>query len=311
MRIFVTGATGFLGRHLVPELQAAGHQVVALVRTYERARALPKGVRAVPGDVTKPEGFRSALAGCEAVIHAAAAWSAGADARQRAWLQAINVEGTRAVLDAALAAGVGRVLHISSASVYGAVIAPVAEGAELPARTVQTEYQRTKRTGHALARARAIEGAPVVIAVLGVTFGPGDASLTGEWLHRLRAGRLWWAPGPDCRRNWAHVTDVARGLRLALEGGQPGGTYHLGGDPLSVSEFLGLAARSYHQPGPRVWVSSGLARRLARLFSDRWPAQAERWRPWAGVSYLLDTARTRSALGWAARPVEQGLAELG
>jgi dihydroflavonol-4-reductase len=257
----------------------------------------------VPGDVTKPEGFRSALAGCEVVIHTAAAWSAGVNARQRARLQAINVEGTRAVLDAALAARVGRVLHVSSASVYGAVTAPAAEGAELPEGNIQTEYQRTKRAGHALARARATEGAPVVIAVPGVTFGPGDASRTGEWLHRLRAGRLWWAPGPDCRRNWAHVTDVVRGLRLALELGEPGATYHLGGDPLSVREFLGRAARSYHQPEPRVWVSSAMARRLAQLFGDRWPAQAERWRPWAGVSYLLDTTRTRSALDWTPRAV--------
>jgi len=311
MRIFLTGATGFIGRHLVRELGAAGHQVVALVRTYERARALPHGVRMVPGDVTKPDSYRSVLGRCDAALHVAAAWSVGANTRQRAWLQAINVDGTRAVLAAALAAGVGRVVHVSSASVYGHADRPVPEGQGLVGNRLQTEYQRSKWAGHAHAADLAAEGAPIVIAVPGVTFGPGDASLTGQWLTRLQAGRLWWAPGAECVRNWAHVADVARGLRLALEHGQLGATYHLGGERLRVRDFLTSAARHFRRPGPRLWVSSVWAGRLARLWGDRWPAQAERWRPWAGVSYQLDTALTCQVLGWAPRSVDESLGEVG
>lgn len=311
MRVFLTGATGFIGRHLVHELGAAGHQVVALVRTYERARALPNGVRVVPGDVTKTDSYQSALGRCDAVLHLAAAWVAGANARQQAWLQAINVDGTRAVLGASLSAGVERVVHVSSASVYGHADRPVPEGQGLAGNGLQTEYARSKRAGHAHAADLAAGGAPIVIAVPGVTFGPGDASLTGQWLTRLQAGRLWWAPGPECVRNWAHVADVARGLRLALERGQPGATYHLGGERLPVRDFLAGVARHFKQPGPRVWVSSVWAGRLARLLGERWPAQAERWRPWAGVSYQLDTALTRQTLAWVPRSVDECLAQVG
>src|SRR4051812_17590898 len=106
-RVFVTGATGFIGSHLVAQLIAAGHDVTALCRG-----AGPPGVRVVHGHVERPDMWCAALAGHDVVIHLAAIYQIGQ--RDRRAMYQVNVLGTRAVLDAAMFTGVPRIIHVSS-----------------------------------------------------------------------------------------------------------------------------------------------------------------------------------------------------
>ena len=118
MRTLVTGATGYLGTELVGELRARGREVRALARSPESARRLDgTGAEIVLGDVTQPESLTAALEGVERVFHLAGV--VGHRARDEAALQAVNVDGSVALLAATREAGVGRVVYVSSVGAMG------------------------------------------------------------------------------------------------------------------------------------------------------------------------------------------------
>src|SRR5262245_36970150 len=119
MKAFVTGATGFVGRHLVEHLLAAGDDVTALVRTFDRARSLPAGVRTWAGDVLRPAGLRAGMQGAEVVYHLVALRQPGRRPRDLERLDRINVEGTRSVLALAGELGVRRIVYVSDLAVFG------------------------------------------------------------------------------------------------------------------------------------------------------------------------------------------------
>ena len=116
----VTGATGFIGGHLARRLQTQeGVQVRALVRSPQKAAPLADlGVEIIPGDITDPEAVREATRGADIVYHAAA-WADEQGDRDAVW--AVNVDGTQYMLDAAIAEGVTRFIHLSSCAVYGSL----------------------------------------------------------------------------------------------------------------------------------------------------------------------------------------------
>jgi len=144
VKALVTGASGFIGSHVVAALAAAGHEVRAFDR---RAPAeVPVGVEAVAGDVLDADALTRAAQGCDAVFHLAALYSY-ARAHARA-MQAVNVEGTRAVLDAAARSGVRRVVHTSSCATCGPVAGRAAtEADEPPGWELAVPYKRTKLEG--------------------------------------------------------------------------------------------------------------------------------------------------------------------
>ncbi len=293
MRIFITGGTGFLGRHLIPALQQRGHQVVALVRTYERARELPRGVRAVAGDVTQPANYSTHLRGCDGVIHAASAHTLGPGRAERERLERINVVGGRLVREAAVQAGVGRVVHVSHASVYGDRNgSPACEGDLAdPALTV-TYGAGTRALAHAEAVAAQAAGAPVIVVVPGQIYTPGTPQPADSDFAVWRRDGFWVLSGAEALRCWTPVADVARGLCDAVERGRLGAVYHLAGASERANTLPSAA-------GPtRLWLPTRMARIAARLLRDVWPSQAERWRAHAGGDYVLDCSRAQADLGW-------------
>jgi dihydroflavonol-4-reductase len=304
VRALVTGSTGFIGSHVVAALAAAGWEV----REFD-VRS-PAG-----GDVLDSDALARAARGCDAVFHLAAVYSF-ARAHARA-MQAVNVDGTRAVLDAAARAGVRRVVHTSSCATCGPVAGRAAtEVDEPPGWELAIPYKRTKLAGERLALAAARNGLDVVVVNPTTPVGPGDQrpTPTGKMVADVASGRAG-AYLTGAALNVVAVEDVATGHLLAFERGRSGERYLLGGENLSLREVFAIVARAAGRRPPRIGVPWPLAYGAAR-FGDaasrligREPSLlvVDEVRL-ARLPMAFDDARARRELGYESRPAERALA---
>ena len=311
MRVFVTGATGFLGRHLVDVLLAEGCQVTALIRTFDRARSLPAAVRPVSGDVSRPDTLRAGMRGAEIVFHTAAWVGRGARPKDYPRLARTNVEGTRAVLELAAELGGPRVVVTSTLEVFGDTHGQLAGEGDLPATApAESEYARSKYRAlvDVVAPAQAA-GLPVTVVCPGRLFGAGDPSDTGRLLQSYTQRRLPVLAGPETAFCWTHAADAARGHWLAATRGRPGQTYLLPGPALSYREFFARAEAISGMAAPLVYIPSSVVRLLARAVHLVRPGLAERLQRFAGGSNLGRPDKAEAELGWQPQPLEDALRE--
>ncbi len=211
MRLFVTGASGFLGTAVRREALARGHEIVALTRSPKSADAGPATVTWVEGDICAPDTWRSHLAGVDAVIHLAASLD-GAAADQLA----VAVDGTRALVDAMADADVERLVHISSLAVYD--LAALAVG-DLVDETTPIEVDPARRDGYTAAKlAQDVEArrAPSVVLLRPGLLWDRDHHWNGGAALTL-AGRLGVTIAPRARPALCHVDDCARAVVTAAE----------------------------------------------------------------------------------------------
>lgn len=210
-RAAVTGATGFVGRHLVRRLRAEGIEVAALVRS-----PLPDGegdgVRQVRGSLEDAGSLERAFAGCDVVFHLGGRvteWG------PRELFRAVNVEGTRNVLEAAGRAGAGRVVFASSATVYGFHQRHTGTREDAPyARTITEGYTWSKIEAERLCFAAAERGADVAVARLGWLWGPGDTTSLPRLLDFLSAPVVFSVGSGRNVVDLAYVENVADALLL-------------------------------------------------------------------------------------------------
>lgn len=314
MKVFVTGGTGFIGRHLIDRLLSRGDDVTALVRSEDAAAALrARGVNAVIGDVRKPETMREAMAGSDAVFHTAAWYKIGAKDWQQA--EEINVQGTKNVLSLAHELGVPRIVYTSTIALYGDTRGRVVdETTTAPNGPFATEYDRTKWRAHYLAALPLIEqGAPVIIVQPGAVYGPGDRSSVAQMMEWFYKGYFPIFPGPELRLHYAHVDDVVEGHLLALERGKPGESYILAGPAVSMRELIELWSKISGRPEPLLYVPPGLVKPLAPLMGllnrtfnlpDLLSEETVRI---CDFHYVVSSDKARRELGWQARPLEEGM----
>jgi dihydroflavonol-4-reductase len=288
----VTGATGLLGSNLVRALAARGWTVRALVRNEPRARrllaGLPSIVTLVRGDVEEPLAFASALDGVDVVFHAAAyfreSYRGGSHEKR---LLAVNVDGTRALLSAALAHGVRRFLHVSS---IGALAVRRADGRpvdatcrERPERTAN-DYFRSKILADDVVE-EAMEQHPALWAAFilpGFMNGPGDAGPTaaGQMIDDFVAGRL---PGVvDAHLSFVDARDVAAACIAAVERAARGARYVVAGRRLHLRDAYAILARVTGVPAPTRRVPMALVAVVA--------ACNEAWARLTGRPVLLSRA---------------------
>jgi dihydroflavonol-4-reductase len=273
MDTIVTGGTGFIGANVARELLAAGATVRVLARPRSDRRALD-GVRVeiVEGDLLDAASVRRAVAGIQTVYHVAADYRLWTP--DPAMLYRTNVEGTRAVLEAAGQAGVGRVVHTSSVGALGIPKdgRPGTEDTPVALTDMVGHYKRSKFLAEQVALDFARRGLPVVIVNPSAPVGPWDVkpTPTGQMIVDFMRGRM--VATVDTGLNVVHVRDVARGHLLAAERGKPGERYILGHRDLSLAEIFRILAELTGRRPPRfrvpyalAWVAAACCEGVARL----------------------------------------------
>ncbi len=319
MKILVTGATGFLGRVLVGKLLGE-HEVVALVRASSSRERFAPAVSFAEGDVTDRASLERAMAGCDAVVHAAALVKILAP---RADFDRINVGGLQNVLGAATTTGVGKLVYVSSFMALGPTEGgkdrQLDESASVDDRRWINDYERTKTLADRAAR-RAIEsGAPLNVVYPGVIYGPGELTEGNIIVHLLLDivnKRLpGWIGTADLLWNYVFVDDVADGIVRTLSRAPVGGRYVLGGENLRHEQFYaalgratGVAPPKLRIPYPVATATGAMMRTWAKLTGGvpkLTPDLVEVNRhDWA-----LSSKKAESELGYTWRTFNQGLEE--
>lgn len=291
MKAFVTGATGFLGGRLTQALRDRGDEVVALDR-----KTSPLSDR---------NALRKAMRGCDAVFHLAAVYKVGVPVGERDAMYETNVRGTENVIDAAWDVHVPRIVYVSTVNVFGNTRGEVVDEtfARDPADGFLSAYDWTKYEAHRATLDRIDRGAPVVIAMPGAIYGPGDRSELGKQLEQARRGKLRFKALAEVGVNAVHVDDVVQGLLLVHAHGRIGESYVLGGEITRLGAMIDRVAprpvrmtvptpvlRALAPAGPLIGKVMGTGPNLRELISAS-----------AGVTYWASDAKARRELGYDPR----------
>jgi len=304
MRVFVTGATGFVMGAVARTLRARGDAVLALVRSPSRAASLAAlGCELVAGDVVDPTDAIGELRRCDALVHGAAIYEIGVNAERRRAMQETNVTGTRRILEAARAAATPRIVYVSTIAAFGNTHgAVVAEGHRLTSPQTSA-YEDTKRQAHEIALDAARSGAPVVIVQPGQVYGPNDHSAVGANFRALAEGRLRYRAFEGLGLNLVHVDDLADGIVRALDRGRTGECYVLGGEITTLGDAYRAVAKAAGRALPRFVLPSAVARVAGRLI----PSMREVVSSADGVTFWATDAKARAELGTKPRDLMQGM----
>ena len=245
----VTGATGFVGSAVTRALIAQGARVRVLARASSPRRNLEGlACEIAEGDLRDAASMARALEGARRLFHVAADYRLWARDPQE--IVRNNLEGTRTVMEAALAAGVERLVYTSSVATLSLDHIPADETAPLTVAGAIGAYKKSKVAAERLVEQMiARQGLPAVIVNPSTPIGPGDVkpTPTGRIIVEAARGRM---PGfVDTGLNFVHVDDVAAGHLAALQKGRIGERYILGGEDVSLSEMLrDLALMSGRKP---------------------------------------------------------------
>lgn len=311
--VFLTGATGFIGRHVLDALLAAGYRVRALVRSTSRPLPSLPRLQQAPGDLLRPGELAHQMEGCRYLVHVAALYAFAPRQRRDIWTT--NVRGCAAVLEAARIAGVERAVVTSSSATVGPARGerPADENDWAPEEADGVSaYHHSKIEQERVALAARV---PTVLVLPTAPIGPGDwkPTPTGKMVVDFMRGRMFASLGGGL--NVAPVEDVAQAHVLALRLGQPRARYLVGGENLSLAELWRRLAMICGRKAPTHRVPYALA--LALGWADEvrcrvTPGVATPVAPLEGVrmarhNMFVCCERAKTELGYAPTSVTDAL----
>jgi dihydroflavonol-4-reductase len=314
MPVFVTGATGFIGSHLVEALVQNNEQVYALARKTSNTDRLKRlGVKLIDGDVTDASSLKGVMRDCQTVYHLAN--------RYEMWLPdkslfyKVNVEGTKNVLNEAMNAGVEKVVYTSAAEALGEKKGEIATEETRHSGIFLSEHCRTKYLGLMEAMKLADRGLPLVVTMPCAVIGPGDFKATGKIILGLLNQKLPGIFFGDSSIAFIYVKDIVEGHMLAAKKGKVGEKYILSSEILKVRDFFETICNIGKVPMPKREISPTLCTMLAymmefRAFFTKNPPQMPR--PLVRVmshGMMFDNSKAKRDLGMKFTPIKEALAE--
>jgi nucleoside-diphosphate-sugar epimerase len=316
LRVFVTGASGFLGGAVAAELVAAGHRVTC----FQRRPSGVTGATDALGSITDAARVAEALAGHDAVVHLAAKVSLAGDPAD---FEAVNVGGTRVLLAAATHSGASRFVYVSSPSVAHAGASLVGLDAldANPARA-RGDYARTKARAELLALAADCAALRVVAVRPHLVWGPGDTQLVARIVERARVGRLPLLGHGAALIDSTYVDNAAAAIHAALDrvDAVHGQAYVItNGEPRPVAELLAGMCLAAGVSPPAWRVPASVARGAGSLIEAAWKLRAGADEPpmthflaeQLSTAHWFDQRRTRADLQWTpAVSLDEGFARL-
>lgn len=313
MRVFLTGATGFIGSHVAQAVVARGDSLCCLCRpTSQRAGLEDLPIDWTLGDLTDRASLRRAMTGAELVIHCAADYRLYA--RYPAEIYRSNVDGTRNVLELAAELGVRRVVYTSSVGTLGLGGRTLAnENARGHLDEMVGDYKRSKFLSERLVETWIDRGLPVVVVSPSTPIGERDVkpTPTGKIVVDFLNGRL--PAYVDTGLNLVDVRDVALGHLLAADRGRPGESYILGGVNLTLQRMLELLGRLSGRQPPRLklphWVPLAIAHIDEPLshWLGRDPRVSLAGARMSKSMMFFDTSKAVRELGFPQSPIEPAL----
>ncbi len=269
--VLVTGASGTIGRRLVPALVAAGRQVRAMTRSGAAARAAAAaGAEPVCGDVTDPASLSAAVRGCQVVIHAAGRMGAS-PAAEPFW--PVNVTGTRNMLAAAADAQVGRFLYLGAAMSLLGSPRPVTGADE------SWPLQQPRCSGYAASKTRAdlavqaANGTQMATVVIrpGWVWGTADDPSTASFVQAVRSGQMRLIDGGRHRIVATHIDNLIHAIGLAIDHGAGGRGYYVFDDgSTTIRDFLAGLLQAHGLTLPEATIPGPAAAGLARALDIAW-----------------------------------------
>jgi dihydroflavonol-4-reductase len=315
MKAFVTGATGFVGSHVARALAVQGADLRLLVRSTSRTDNIADLLAEVTvGDLRQPESLKAAMSGCEFVFHVAADY--------RLWVRnpeemyQANVEGTRAIIQAAQESGVRRVIYCSSVATMGFKQTGEIVNEETPVTLADMvgHYKRSKFMAEQIALEAGRKGANVVVVNPTTPIGEFDIKPTPTGRIVVDFLKKNFPAYVDTGLNLADVREVARGHVLAMEKARAGERYILGGENLTLKQILDKLAEITGLPSPTMKVPHGVAMGFAAfdqfftgIVLGKEPRATLEAVKMGRKKMFASSAKAERELGYRVLPVEEAL----
>lgn len=318
MTTLVTGATGFVGSAVVRCLLDAGHQVRVMVRAQSpRTNIQDLDVEIVTADLTQTDTLLNAIKGCDILFHVAADYRLWV--RDSNVLYRVNVEGTRNLMQAAIDAGVSKIVYTSSVATLGLKSdgTPADENTPVSFANMIGHYKRSKYLAEqAVQQMIAEQNLPAIIVNPSTPIGPRDIrpTPTGRMVLDAACGRM--PAYVDTGLNVVHVDDVAKGHLLALQHGQIGERYILGGHDMTLQQIFDIIADITDRTAPKIKLPHNLVLPIAYL-SEAWAWLTRGPEPRATVDGVrmskklmyFSSDKARQVLGYKPRPADEALSD--
>jgi dihydroflavonol-4-reductase len=310
-RVLVTGSSGIVGWSIVGALHAEGHEVRALARNVERGRAvLPAGVDVVRGDLLDPHSLVAAMAGCGTVFHAAGVpeqWL-----RDPGQFHQVNVEGTSALVNAALAHGISAFVYTSTIDVFAQRPGVGYDESVLQMRPLPTPYERSKQRADRVVAAAVSRGLPARFIHPAAVFGHSPTRTPGlnDVIAKLATNRLAVLPPGGVPVVFA--PDVARG-QIAAAAAPVGSRYILCDRYVAFTELAEAvkrvtgSRRPPQLPAPFARIASRLSEATSRV-TGRSALLPVGQLHFMTSHHLPDATKAAAELGWAPTPLEEAMA---